>query len=109
MKVIASQMSCGGHADVSSCGIGAAGSAVEDEHRHGEADEARRFGEGEAEKERAALTAGGGRIAKRAGEIVAEDVPDADAGAPEGDRGDACADHPCCFRVHFSSPVRSMD
>src|SRR6476660_4969567 len=83
-------------------------SAEENEHGDGEADEACRFGEGEAEEQRAALAGGSRRIAQRPREIIAEDVFYTDAGTAESDGRDTRTDHLCCYNVHLISPVDWM-
>src|SRR5688572_4494013 len=76
-------------------------SAEQDEHGNGKADEARCFREGKAEEQGAALAGGGGRIAKCSCQVVAENCADANASATEGNSCNTCADHLCCFNVHF--------
>src|SRR5215212_1757121 len=115
MKAMASQISCGGHVVVSSCGMMAlysrggccrkvTRSPEQDQHGDGEADEAGGFGEGEAQEQRAALCRGGCRVAQGAHEVIAEDMADADTGAAKRNGRNAGTDHLCCFNIHFDSP-----
>ena len=53
---------------------------------------------------RGELAVGRGRIADRAGEIVAEERADADARAAHADTGDTGSDQLCCIRFHVKTP-----
>src|SRR5882762_5500210 len=55
-------------------------------------EDAQRFRDGEAEDQTAELAVGGGRIAKRALQELAEQVADADGGSSRADGGEAGAD-----------------
>jgi hypothetical protein len=64
------------------------------------AEEARRFGQCEAEEEVGKLARGGRRVAERAGEEAAENVSDAKAGTDKSEAREARADHFSCCDIH---------
>src|SRR5437870_11987082 len=55
-------------------------------------EDAQRLGDGEAEDQAAELAVGGGRVAQRALQELAEQVADADGGSSRADGGEAGAD-----------------
>ena len=65
---------------------------VEDDHRHGERDQAEKLGGGEADEQAALLAVGSRRVAQRALEERAEDVADADGGSADADRRETGTD-----------------
>ena len=79
--------------------------AISDEQQEegdNQREDAEAFGQRRADQRVGELGAGGRGVAQRAGQEVAEDVADADAGAAHADTGDTGADQLCCFCVHFS-------
>jgi hypothetical protein len=78
------------------------------QQRDEQREDAQRFGDGEAEDQAAELAVGGRRVAQRAGEIVAENVAEADARAAHAEGGDAGADVLRCFSFHGRTPSMEM-
>src|SRR5690606_15842432 len=79
----------------------------EEEERDQQGEDAQSFGNGEAEDQAAELAIGGGRVAQGAGEVVAEDMAEADTGAAHAETGDTGADCLSCFYFHFRTPCGS--
>src|SRR6185312_2675904 len=100
MNVIASQMSCGGKVEMSSCGMARTfleaappSEHEEDEGGGGEAEEPGRLGEREAQEGEGGHLRRG--IARQRVDERGEHIADADTGADQRDAGNARADHFC--------------
>src|SRR5690242_9659061 len=108
-KVMASQTSCGTKVDTSSCGIARAlllGSEhEEDQEGDGEAEEAGRFGQREAEKREGLHLALRGRVAGDRVYQRREHIADADTGSDESNAGKAGPDHFGGSKIHFDFPL----
>ena len=78
---------------------------VEDDHRHGEGDQAEKLGGREADEQAALLAVGRGRVAERALEERAEDVADADGGGADADRRETGADDLCRSEIHVENSL----
>src|SRR5574338_1730725 len=81
---------------------------VEDDHRHGEGDEAEKLGRRKADEQSALLAVGRGRVAQRALEERAEDVADADGGSADADRRETGTDDLSGSEIHVKLLIQRV-